>query len=139
VGLGASVQKLSYLPAAHTDFIFAVLAEELGLLGVVALLFLYGVVIVRAFWIARQAEVAGALYTARLAQGLGLLLGVQAMVNMGVNMGLLPTKGLTLPFVSYGGSSLLVCCTALAILLRAERETRGVMVGARAAPRAVFP
>jgi cell division protein FtsW len=138
VGLGASVQKLSYLPAAHTDFIFAVLAEELGLVGVLAVLALYGVVIVRAFFIARQAEVAGAIYAARLAQGLGLLLGFQAMVNIGVNMGLLPTKGLTLPFVSYGGSSMLVSCTALAILLRAERETRGAAVGARAAPRAVF-
>jgi cell division protein FtsW len=140
VGLGASVQKLSYLPAAHTDFIFAVLAEELGLLGVLALLGLYGVVMVRAFFIARQAEVGGQIYAARLAQGLGLLLGLQAMINIGVNMGLLPTKGLTLPLVSYGGSSMLVCCTALGMLLRIEREARAVAVGAQARTRAaVFP
>ncbi len=138
VGLGASVQKLSYLPAAHTDFIFAVLAEELGLLGVLAVLALYAVVMVRAFLIARQAEGAGQIYGARLAQGLGLLLGYQAMINIGVNLGLLPTKGLTLPFVSYGGSSMLVCCLALGMLLRVERETRGALIGARTPARSVF-
>ncbi|MEK6771713.1 MAG: putative lipid II flippase FtsW [Pseudomonadota bacterium] len=121
-GLGASVQKLSYLPAAHTDFVFAVTAEEFGLLGVFVVMGLYAIVILRAFAIARAAELAGQIYAARLAQGLGLLLGVQAIINIGVNLGALPTKGLTLPFVSYGGSSLIVCAIALAILLRIGRE-----------------
>jgi cell division protein FtsW len=122
VGLGASVQKLHYLPAAHTDFVFAVLGEELGLVGVLAVIALCGVLVVRAFTIARAAENAGQPYHARLAHGLGLLLGVQAVVNMGVNMGALPTKGLTLPFVSYGGSSMIVCCVALGLLARIGRE-----------------
>ncbi len=121
-GLGASVQKLSYLPAAHTDFVFAVTAEEFGLFGVFVVMGLYAAVILRAFAIARAAELAGQIYAARLAQGLGLLLGVQAIINIGVNLGALPTKGLTLPFVSYGGSSLIVCAIALAILLRIGRE-----------------
>lgn len=124
VGLGASVQKLYYLPAAHTDFILAVTAEELGLLGVLALIILYGIVITRAFLISRQAEKLGLVYAARLAQGTGLLLGLQAIVNMGVNMGVLPTKGLTLPFMSYGGSSILVSFVAVGLLLMVERETR---------------
>ncbi|MHB8622833.1 MAG: putative lipid II flippase FtsW [Sulfuricaulis sp.] len=124
VGLGASVQKLFYLPAAHTDFVFAVMAEELGLLAVLVVMILFGIVIARAFAIARQAEAAGQLYGARLAQGLALLLGSQAMINMGVNMGLLPTKGLTLPFMSYGGSSMLVSCIAIGLLLLIGREAR---------------
>lgn len=124
VGLGASVQKLFYLPAAHTDFLFAVIAEELGLVGVLGVIVLFGVLIVRAFAIARQAERAGSLYGARLAQGLGFLIGVQAMINMGVNMGLLPTKGLTLPLMSYGGSSMLASCVAVGLLARIERESR---------------
>ncbi|MBI3571319.1 MAG: putative lipid II flippase FtsW [Gammaproteobacteria bacterium] len=123
-GLGASVQKLFYLPAAHTDFVFAVMAEELGLVAVLAMMVLYGVIIVRAFIIARRAEAAGQIYGARLAQGIGLLLGGQAMINMGVNMGLLPTKGLTLPFVSYGGSSMLASCMAMGLLLLTGREAR---------------
>ena len=125
VGLGASVQKLSYLPAAHTDFLMAVIAEELGLIGVLGVIALFAVVTLRAFAIARQAELAGQIYGARLAQGLGTLLGAQAMINLGVNMGLLPTKGLTLPFVSYGGSSLLACAIAIGLLLMVERESRG--------------
>lgn len=129
VGLGASVQKLSYLPAAHTDFLMAVIAEELGLVGVLGVIALFGVVIVRAFLIARAAEVSGQLYGARLAQGLGLLIGYQGMINIGVNMGLLPTKGLTLPFVSYGGSSLVVSAVAVALLLVIERESRGRVWG----------
>ncbi len=124
VGLGASVQKLFYLPAAHTDFLFSIIAEELGLIGVLTVVGLFSAFIVRAFMIAKQAERAGSLYAARLAQGIGLLLGMQAMINMGVNMGLLPTKGLTLPFMSYGGSSILVCCIFAGLLLRIERETR---------------
>ena len=124
VGLGASVQKLFYLPAAHTDFLLAIVAEELGVIGVLAVIALFTILVARAFMIGKQAERAGALYGARLAQGIGLLLGMQAMVNMGVNMGVLPTKGLTLPFMSYGGSSILVCCALTGILLRIERDTR---------------
>ncbi len=124
VGLGASVQKLFYLPAAHTDFVFAVMAEELGLISVLGVMVLFGIILVRAFAIARHAEAAGLIYSARLAQGIGVLLGGQAMINMGVNMGLLPTKGLTLPFVSYGGSSMLVSCIAMGVLLLIGRETR---------------
>jgi cell division protein FtsW len=131
VGLGGSVQKLFYLPAAHTDFLLAVIAEELGLFAVLGLLALFAVIVARAFAIARAADEAGMVYSARLAQGLGMLLGLQAMINMGVNMGMLPTKGLTLPFVSYGGSSLLVCCLTAGILLRIERDTRGHAWGER--------
>ncbi len=123
-GLGASVQKLHYLPAAHTDFLFAVIAEELGLVGVLTIIALFGVILMRAFAIARLADRAGQPYSVRLAQGLGLLLALQAMINMGVNMGALPTKGLTLPFVSYGGSSMIVSCLIAGLLLRIERETR---------------
>lgn len=129
VGLGASVQKLSYLPAAHTDFLIAVIAEELGLLAVLAVIGLYAVVLQRAFAIARQADAAGQSYGARLAQGLGLLIVLQAMINLGVNMGLLPTKGLTLPFVSYGGSSVIACFVAVGLLLLIERESRGYVWG----------
>jgi cell division protein FtsW len=124
VGLGASVQKLYYLPAAHTDFIFAVTAEELGLLGALTVMALYGILITRAFQISRQAEQVGLLYGARLAQGIGLLLGLQAIINMGVNMGMLPTKGLTLPFLSYGGSSILTSFIAVGLLLMVQRESR---------------
>jgi cell division protein FtsW len=123
-GLGASVQKLFYLPAAHTDFLFAVIAEELGLLGVLGVIALFAVIAARGFAIARAAERAGLVFGARLAEGLTLLIAVQAIINMGVNMGMLPTKGLTLPFVSYGGSSLGVCFTAAGLLLRIEREAR---------------
>lgn len=124
VGLGASIQKMFYLPAAHTDFLFSVLAEELGLVGVFAVLALFAIIVWRAFRIAASAERNGQIYAARLAQGLGLLLGTQAMINMGVNMGALPTKGLTLPFLSYGGSSMIVCCIAAGLLLMIEREQR---------------
>jgi cell division protein FtsW len=133
VGLGASVQKLFYLPAAHTDFVFAVMGEELGLIAVLGVMVVFGVVIARAFAIARQAEAAGQMYGARLAQGLGLLLGSQAMINMGVNMGLLPTKGLTLPFVSYGGSSMIMSCIAMGLLLLIGREARAGGWGRKAA------
>ena len=130
VGLGASIQKMFYLPAAHTDFLFAVLAEELGLLGVLGVMALFAIIVWRAFRIARRAEINGQVYAARLAQGIGLLLGMQAMINMGVNMGALPTKGLTLPFVSYGGSSMVVSCLAAGLLLMVEREQRRYKVGA---------
>lgn len=131
VGLGASVQKLYYLPAAHTDFLFAVTAEEFGLLGVITVLVLFGIVIIRAFVISKEAERSGLLYSARLAQGIGLLIGIQAMINMGVNMGLLPTKGLTLPFMSYGGSSMIISLIAVGLLFMVERETRRHAWGVR--------
>jgi cell division protein FtsW len=124
VGLGASVQKLFYLPAAHTDFLLAVIAEELGLLGIWGIMILFMVLVHRAFHIARHAEQNGLLYGARVAQGSALLLGLQAMINMGVNMGVLPTKGLTLPFISYGGSSLVISCCLVGLLFRVDYETR---------------
>jgi cell division protein FtsW len=130
VGLGASIQKMFYLPAAYTDFLFAVVAEELGLLGVVVIMALFAIIVWRAFRIGAAAERNGQIYAARLAQGLGLMLGLQSMINMGVNMGALPTKGLTLPFVSYGGSSMIVSCVAAGLLLMIEREQRRLKVGA---------
>ena len=129
VGLGASVQKLFYLPAAHTDFVFAVLAEELGLIAVLGVIVLFGIIFARAFAIAHQAEAVGQIYGARLAQGLGLLFASQAMINMGVNMGMMPTKGLTLPFLSYGGSSMLASCMAMGLLLLIGREARAAAWG----------
>lgn len=129
VGLGASIQKLFYLPEAHTDFVFAVLAEELGLLGVCVVIALYAVVVWRAFVIAIQAEKAGNGFASLLAHGIGIWIGLQAFINMGVNMGLLPTKGLTLPLMSYGGSSMVVVCAAIALLLRADHETRCTVQG----------
>lgn len=122
-GLGASVQKLFYLPEAHNDFLFAVLGEELGLVGVAVVVALFGVFLWRSFSIARAAESAGQTFGAYLAYGIGVWISLQAFVNMGVNMGLLPTKGLTLPFMSYGGSSMLVSCAAVGLLLRVHRET----------------
>lgn len=124
VGLGASIQKLFYLPEAHTDFVFAVLAEELGLLGILVLLGLYALVVYRAWLIAGRAGQGGNLFSAYLAYGIGTWLGVQALINVGVNTGLLPTKGLTLPLMSYGGSSMLVTCMAIAVLLRIDYESR---------------
>jgi len=129
VGLGASIQKLFYLPEAHTDFVFAVLAEELGLLGVCVVIALYAVLVWRAFVIAIQAEKAGNAFASLLAHGIGIWIGLQAFINMGVNMGLLPTKGLTLPLMSYGGSSMVVVCVAIALLLRADHETRCTVQG----------
>ncbi|UCC55340.1 MAG: putative lipid II flippase FtsW, partial [Gammaproteobacteria bacterium] len=129
VGLGASIQKLFYLPEAHTDFVFAVLAEELGLFGVFMVIALYAVVVWRAFVIAATAEKAGNAFAALLAWGIGIWFGLQAFINMGVNMGLLPTKGLTLPLMSYGGSSMVVMCAAVALLLRIDFETRCTVEG----------
>lgn len=123
-GLGGSIQKLFYLPEAHTDFLFAVIAEELGLLGAVLVVALYAFVVMRAFGIATRAELAGQRFGGYLAFGLGLWIGMQAFVNLGVNMGLLPTKGLTLPLMSYGGSSMIVSCVAFALLLRVDLEVR---------------
>jgi cell division protein FtsW len=125
VGLGGSVQKLFYLPEAHTDFLFAVLAEELGFAGVAVVLTLFGVLVWRAFAVARRAGASGQLFGSYCAYGVGLWLGLQAFINIGVNMGMLPTKGLTLPLMSYGGSSLLASCAAVALLLRIDLETPG--------------
>lgn len=122
VGLGASVQKLSYLPEAHNDFLFAILGEELGLIGILAVIALYSYALWRAFAIGATAERAGHLFGGYLAFGIGLWIGIQAFVNMGVNMGVLPTKGLTLPFMSAGGSSLWVMCFSVGVLLRVHRE-----------------
>lgn len=127
VGLGESIQKLFYLPEAHTDFLFAVLAEELGLVGVLLVIFLFALLVQRSFLIARRALRSGQIFSAYISYGFGLLLGFQAMINMGVNVGILPTKGLTLPLMSYGGSSMLVNCIIIAILLRVDYESRNPM------------
>lgn len=124
VGLGASIQKLFYLPEAHTDFLFAVMAEELGLFAVVLVVMAYLFLIYKALSIGRRAEKREQPFSGYVAYGLGIWIGVQAFINMGVNMGVLPTKGLTLPLMSYGGSSLLVMCIAIALLLRIDYETR---------------
>jgi len=135
VGLGDSVQKLFYLPEAHTDFILAVLAEELGLLGVVALIFLYGVLVWRCFAIAARCEAARNIFAAQLCYGIGIWFGLQALINVGVNMGLLPTKGLTLPLVSYGGSSVTVMAMAVGLVARVDAELKATQVSRRRASR----
>ncbi len=124
VGLGGSVEKLFYLPEAHTDFLFAVLAEELGFVGVAVVIMLFAWLIIRAFFIGRQAAKLDCYYSSLVAQGIGVWIGLQAFINMGVNMGVLPTKGLTLPLMSFGGSSITVICIALAVLLRVDWENR---------------
>ncbi|MDV3237507.1 MAG: putative lipid II flippase FtsW [Gammaproteobacteria bacterium] len=124
VGLGGGVQKLFYLPEAHTDFVFAVFAEEFGLVGTVLLMALYAFLVWRAFAIGSVAHKAGDLFSGYLAYGIGTWLALQSTINIGVNMGLLPTKGLTLPLLSYGGSSLVVMCIAIGLLLRIDYETR---------------
>jgi cell division protein FtsW len=129
VGLGASVEKLFYLPEAHTDFLLAVIAEELGFFGVVTVIGVFGWLIWRAFAIGNQAARMERCFSALVAQGIGLWLGGQAFINMGVNMGVLPTKGLTLPLLSFGGSGILANCCALSILLRADYENRQMMQG----------
>jgi len=130
VGLGESVQKLFYLPEAHTDFLFAVLAEELGLVGVALTLALFIALVWRSFWIAQLASRAGLTFQSYLALGFGLWLGAQALINIGVNMGVLPTKGLTLPLMSYGRSSMIVTLAWVGLLLRvyheAMQQTRGM-------------
>lgn len=137
VGLGESVQKLFYLPEAHTDFLFAVLAEELGLVGVALTLALFLALVWRALHIAQLASDAGMKFQSYLAAGFGIWLGLQAFINMGVNMGVLPTKGLTLPFMSYGRSSLLVALAWVGLLLRvyheATAQARGSATSARRA------
>jgi len=122
VGLGSSVQKLFYLPEAHTDFLFAVLAEELGLIGVVLVIGLFVLLVWRAFVVGQSAAQGGNRFGAYTAYGIGIWLGLQAFINLGVNMGVLPTKGLTLPLMSYGGSSIVMSCVAVALLLRISHE-----------------
>jgi len=122
LGLGASVQKLFYLPEAHTDFVFAVIAEELGLIGVAVVLALFALLIHRCFAIGRMVEKQGMKFGAQIAYGIGVWLGLQACINIGVNMGALPTKGLTLPLISAGGSSLLVVCMAIGLITRVYIE-----------------
>ncbi len=123
LGLGNSVQKLFFLPEAHTDFVYSVLAEEMGLLGALAVVFLFALLVVRAFCIGGRAERLGLRFHAYIAYGIALVFAGQALINIGVNVGVLPTKGLTLPLVSYGGSSLVVCVTMLAILCRIHLES----------------
>ena len=129
VGLGASVEKLFYLPEAHTDFLLAVIAEELGLFGVFAVIGLFVLLVERAFAVGRQALALDRVYSGLVAQGIGIWLGVQGFINMGVNMGILPTKGLTLPLMSFGGSGIVANCITLAILFRVDWENRQLMRG----------
>ncbi|MCQ4346034.1 putative lipid II flippase FtsW [Pseudomonas stutzeri] len=127
VGLGNSVQKQFYLPEAHTDFVFAVLAEELGMIGALLTVALFVLVTLRALYLGLQAEKDQQYFSAYVAYGLAILWIGQFLINIGVNVGLLPTKGLTLPFLSYGGSSLVVCCVSLALLLRIDWERRNLL------------
>lgn len=127
VGLGGSIQKLFYLPETHTDFLFAILAEELGLFGAVIVILLFATLVWRAFLIGLQAERSQQYFSAYLAYGIGIWIGLQAFINIGVNMGVLPTKGLTLPLMSYGGSSIVITLLAIGILMRIgyEAENQG--------------
>ena len=124
VGLGNSIQKLFYLPHAHNDFLLAVIGEELGFIGLLLLIVLFAMLISRIFRLAMLAERSGRMFEARVAQGIGLLLAFQAIINIGVNLGVLPTKGLTLPFMSYGGSSLVANCLLMGVLFAIDREVR---------------
>ena len=125
-GLGGSIQKLLYLPESHTDFIFAVIAEELGLIGAVAVIALYIIFAFRGLEIGRRADQQQQNFGAYLAYGITLLVGLQVVINIGVSIGLLPTKGLTLPFISYGGSSIIMICIAVGVLFRIDFESRVV-------------
>jgi cell division protein FtsW len=129
VGLGASVEKLFYLPEAHTDFLLAVIAEELGFIGVIAIVLAFVWIVIRAFAIGRRAAMLERHFPALVANGIGLWIGVQAIINIGVNTGMLPTKGLTLPLLSFGGSAITATCCAIAVLLRVDWENRQIMRG----------
>lgn len=129
VGLGGSIQKMFYLPEAHTDFLFAILTEELGLAGALFIIGTYILLVARTFIIGRQAQKIEKTFAAYVAYGIGLWIGLQVLINIGVNTGLLPTKGLTLPLMSYGGSSILINFIAIALLIRIDYETRKAKVG----------
>lgn len=129
VGLGGSVEKLFYLPEAHTDFLLAVIGEELGFVGIAAVIGLFAWLVIRAFSIGRTAASLERYFPALVAQGIGIWLGVQTIINLGVNMGVLPTKGLTLPLLSFGGSGIVSNCIALAMLFRIDFENRLLMKG----------
>jgi cell division protein FtsW len=131
VGLGASVEKLHYLPEAHTDFLLAVIGEELGMVGVLVTIGMFYWIVKRAFDIGRQAIAIDQTFAGLTAKGIGIWIGVQTFINMGVNLGLLPTKGLTLPLMSYGGTGIIINCVGLAILLRIDYENRQLMRGGR--------
>ncbi|MBT4759225.1 MAG: cell division protein FtsW, partial [Nitrosomonadales bacterium] len=128
-GLGASVEKLQYLPEAHTDFILAVIGEEFGLLGVSIIIILFTFLVVRMFGIAKESIQNKKPFSALMAQGIGLWFGIQGIINMGVNLGLFPTKGLTLPLLSYGGTGILMNMIAIAIVLKIDFENRRNMRG----------
>lgn len=131
VGLGSSVEKLHYLPEAHTDFIVSVIGEELGFAGIAFVVVLFAIVVWRAFEIGRQSIALDRVFNGLVAQGVGVWFAVQAFINMGVCLGLLPTKGLTLPLVSYGGSGIVMNFVALALVARADYESRSMMCGGR--------
>ncbi|MEY3017846.1 MAG: hypothetical protein RL336_981 [Pseudomonadota bacterium] len=135
VGLGHSVQKLFYLPEAHTDFVFAILAEELGLVGVVATIMLFAILVAGLMRLSHRAMSANQPFMAYIAAGAGLIIAGQAFINIGVTSGLLPTKGLTLPFVSYGGSSLIACCCLIALAYRIQYE---LLNGSSMSPQSVI-
>ncbi len=124
LGLGNSIQKLFFLPEAHTDFLFSIIAEEMGVVGASIVVLLFAWLVIRGMTIGFVARKAGLMFEAYLAYGIALILGIQASVNLGVNLGVLPTKGLTLPLMSYGGNSLIVCCMMIAVLLRVDYETQ---------------
>ncbi|MCQ8897074.1 putative lipid II flippase FtsW [Limnobacter humi] len=132
VGLGGSVEKLHYLPEAHTDFILAVIGEELGFVGVTIVILLFAFIVRRCFAIGSQAIALERTFSGLFAKGVGTWIGVQTFINMGVNLGLLPTKGLTLPLMSYGGSAIMMNCVALALVLRVDYENRTMMRGGAA-------
>ena len=129
VGLGASLEKRFYLPEAHTDFIFAVIGEEFGFMGMCLLVFCYGWLVFRAFSIGKQARDLELFFSAYVAKGIGIWLGIQSFFNIGVNIGILPTKGLPLPLMSYGGSSVVVMLLCMTLLLRIDYENRQKMRG----------
>lgn len=124
LGLGNSIQKLFYLPEAHTDFLFSIAAEELGAVGAIGLIALFTVFVLRGLWTGYRAQQDGEVFAALLAYGMVLLIGIQALINIGVNVGVLPTKGLTLPLLSFGGNSFVATAMMVAVLLRVEHETR---------------
>ncbi|MBN3758658.1 putative lipid II flippase FtsW [Paraburkholderia sp. Tr-20389] len=131
VGLGGSVEKLNYLPEAHTDFILAVIGEELGFVGVLVVILMFYWIVRRSFEIGRQALALDRTFAGLVAKGVGIWFGAQTFINMGVNLGLLPTKGLTLPLVSYGGSGILLNCIAVGVLMRVDYENRVLMRGGK--------